>query len=92
MTAETKKDGLLEVTLKENGQRTVKIIYATKIVSNEKEYWKYVQRNGRTLTNISPLNPKLWARQLANEYVRREISGKIHWKYINHTQHEMVPE
>ena len=93
MTAEMKVDGLLKI-LFEDGQ--TRIIYATKIVSNdEKEHWRYVQKNGRMLIKESSLNPKLWAEKLAKEYLERGINGKIHWRYYsqkNHTQHEMVPE
>ena len=90
MTAEMNTDGLLKIIL-ENGQ--TRIIYATKIVSNEKESWKYVQSNGRKLVRESLLNPKLWAEELAKEYLKRGEKGEIHWQYKNHTQYEKrVPE
>ena len=93
MTAEMKIDGLLKIIFKSGQTRT---IYATKIVSNEKEYWKYVQKNGRILIKESPLNPELWAEKLAEEYFKRGMNGEIHWQYKlqkHHTQNEkMVPE
>ncbi len=93
MTPEMRIDGLLKILFKDGH---TKIIYATRIVSNdEEEHWKYVQKNGRTLVRESTLNPELWAMQLAKEYARRKTPGKIHWKYKlpNHTQNEkMVPE
>ncbi|MBW2106182.1 MAG: hypothetical protein JRI26_09205 [Deltaproteobacteria bacterium] len=89
MTAERKFDGKLEIKLAD-GQ--IKEIYATKIVSNKIEYWKYEQRNGRTLIKKSLLNPKLWAEKLAKEYLSRDFEGEIHWQYCqkNHTQHEKM--
>ena len=89
MIADMKIDGKLEIRLKDPETKaiTTKIIYATKIVSNEKEYWKYVQNNGRRLIRESPLRPILMGEIIAKEYLRRGISGTIHcYKCADHTQ------
>ena len=91
MTPETRIDGKLEIVLKK-GQ--IKIIYATRIVSNEGESWKYVQKNGRRLVKKSQLNPELMAQAMGKAYREKGIDGQINWEYNpNHTQNEkMVPE
>ena len=97
MIAENKIDGKLEIKLKDPITKaiTIRIIYAIRLVSNSKEYWKYVRYNGKKLGKISPLNPQLWAEEIGKEYARRGIDGQIKWQYSqkNHTQNEkMVPE
>ena len=97
MTAEMNADGKLEIKLRDPKTKavTTKVIYGTRIVSNGRIYWEYVQNNGRRLVKESKLNPKLMALALGKKYFDRGEEGQICWQYKsqNHTQNEkMVPK